>query len=63
MKYINKVYFYLNSFTSLIRDNYNTTPYYIRTGLANLINRGLRNYLIFFKDILIINNILVIYYI
>jgi len=38
-------------------------PYYIKTSLANLINRGLRNYLIFFKDILIISNILVIYYI
>ena len=57
------MYYYPNSLTSLIRDNRGATPYYIRTSLANPINRGLKNYLIFFKDILIINNILAIYYI
>ncbi len=63
MKDINKVYFYPNSLINLIRDNYNIIPYYIKISLANLINRRLKNYFIFFKNILIINNILVIYYI
>ncbi len=47
---MSKVYYYLNFFISLIRDNYNIILYYIETSLTNFIIRGLKNY---FKETLI----------